>query len=78
MLLVVDGGWGVLDRTREEVQGVDDAVALGYCGLGEVVVEELDGVRVAKGFGDSVHNVEAAVVIEGRADVETLAVAEVP
>ena len=46
---MVDGGWGVLDRTREEVQGVDDAVVLGHCGLGEVVVEELDGVRVAKG-----------------------------
>ena len=75
---MVDGGWGVLDCAREEVQGVDDAVALGYCGLGEVVMEELDGVRVAKGFGDAVHNVEAAVVIEGAADVEALTAAEVP
>ena len=76
-MLVVDGGWGVLDRTREEVQGVDDVAALGHCGLGKVVVEELDGVRVAKGFDDFVHNVEAAVVVEGGNDIEALAAAEV-
>ena len=57
---------------------MDDAVAFGHCGLGEVVVEELDGVRVAKGFGDPAHNVEAAVVVEGGANVEALAAAEVP
>ena len=50
-LLVVDGGWGVLDCAREEVQGLNDTVPLGHCGLGEVVVEELDGVKVAKCFG---------------------------
>ena len=32
-LLVVDGCWGVLDGTSEEVQGVDNAVALGHCVL---------------------------------------------
>ena len=40
-------------------------------------MEELNGVRVAKGFGDPIHNVEAAVVVEGGADVEALAAAEV-
>ena len=43
-LLVMDGGWSVLDCAREEVQGVDDAVPLYHCGLGEVVVKELNGV----------------------------------
>ena len=77
-LLVVDCGWGVFDHTREEVQGVDDMVALGYCGLDEVVVEKHNGDGVAKGFGDAIHNEEAAVVVEGGTDVEALVAAEVP
>ena len=57
---------------------MDDAVPLGHCGLGEVVVEELNSIRVAKGFGDSIHHIEATVVVEGGANVEAFAAAEVP
>ena len=52
--------------------------SLSHCGLGKVVVEELDGIRVAKGFGDSIHHMEATVVVEGGADVEAFVAAEVP
>jgi hypothetical protein len=43
-MCVVDGCWGVCDGAGEKVQGVDDVVVLGHCLLGEVVVEELNGV----------------------------------
>ena len=74
---MMDGGLGVLDCAREEVQGVDDTAPLGHCGLGEVVVEDLDSVRIVKCFGHSVHHVEAAVVVGDGADVEAFAAAKV-
>ena len=42
---MVDGGESVLDCIGEEVEGVADAVAFADCWLGEVLVQELDGVR---------------------------------
>ena len=77
-LLVVNGGWGVFGGTQVEAQGVCDAVPRGRCGLGEVGVEELNGVRVTQCFGRPLHHIQAVVVAEGRANVEALAVAEVP
>ena len=43
-LLVVGGGGGVLDGAGEEVEGVDYPVFYCYLGLGEVVMEDFDGV----------------------------------
>ena len=39
---------------------------------------ELDGVGEEEHFGGAINNVEAVEVMEGRADVETMAAAEVP
>ena len=75
---MVDGGWSVLDCAREEVQGVDDMAPLGHYGLGEVVVEEIDGVGVAKCVGYPFHYVEATVMIEDGANFEALVTVEVP
>ena len=36
--------WRVLHSAGEEVEGVYNAVAIADLGLGEVVVDELDGV----------------------------------
>ena len=63
---MVSGGWGVIDGTLEEVQGMDDVVALGHFGLGEVVVEELNGAREQQGLGHPIHHMEIAVVVEGQ------------
>ena len=46
--------------------------------LGQIGVTELDGVREQQGLGDFVHDVKAAVVVEGGADVETVACPKVP
>ena len=54
---------------------MDDAVALCHCGLGEVVVEKLDGVRVTHRLGHPVHHMEAAVVVEDGTNVETISAA---
>ena len=61
---MIEGGWGVLVGTQEEVWDVDNTISLGDCGLGEVVVEELGGVRVMQRLGHSIHHTEAAVVVE--------------
>ena len=55
-----------------------DAVFVRDSGLGEVVVVEFDSVGEKKGLGGGVNNVEAAVVIEGRADVESIGASEGP
>ena len=39
---------------------------------------ELDGVGEEEHFGGAIDNVEAAEVMEGRADVETMVALEVP
>ena len=57
---------------------MDNAVPLDHCGLGEVVVEELDSFGVTQCFGHPVHHVKSAVVAEGGANIEALAAAEVP
>ena len=75
---MLGGDWGVLDGIREKIQGVNNATPLGHCGLGEVAVEELDGIGVTQCFGHSVHHVEAAVVAEDGATVEALGAVEVP
>ena len=67
-----------LHNSGEKFECVDDAVALTDGGLGQVVVHEFDGVRVQQRLCGGVGHVEAAVVVECRADTESLAAAEVP
>ena len=64
-------GWGIAKSAREDRNGVCDAVSRRDGGLREVGVVELNGVREEGGFGDLANDVEAAVVLEGVAFVET-------
>ena len=57
---------------------MDDAVALADGGLGQVVVHEFDGVQLQQRLCGGVGHVEVGVVVECRADAESLAAAEVP
>ena len=57
---------------------MDDVIALDDCGLGEVVVHKINGVRKNECFCDSIGYMEEAVVIEFWPDVEAFAAAEVP
>ena len=75
---MVDGGGGVLDCTGEEVEGVDNAVAFSDCWLGEVLVQELDGVGEQECLGGAIDDIEAAIMFECRSNVEPAAAAEVP
>ena len=75
---MVDGGGGVLDCTGEEVEGVEDAVAFSDRWLGEVLVQELDGVREQECLGGAIDDVEAAVMFECGSNVEPAVAAEVP
>ena len=55
-----------------------DAIALSDCGLGEVVVHKLNGVRKKECFGDVIGYMDAAVAVECWTDVEAFASAEAP
>ena len=68
----------VFHSSGEKVEGVDYAVALADSGLGQAVVHEFDGVRVKQRLGGGVGHVEAAVMVECGANVESLAAAEFP
>ena len=54
---------------------MDDVIALHDCGLGEVVVHKINGVRKKKCFHDGIGYMEAEVVIECWLDVEAFAAA---
>ena len=75
---MVDGGGCVLDCTGDQVEGVDNAVAFADCWLGEVIVQELEGVGEQECLGGAVDNVEAAVMFECGSNIEPAAAAEVP
>ena len=75
---MLDRGWGVSYCAGEKFESMDDAIALADCGLGEVVVHKLNGVRKKEYFGDGIVYMEAAVVVECWTDVEAFAAAEVP
>ena len=57
---------------------MDDANDISDCGMGEVIVHKLDGVRTKECFCDGISYMEAAVVIECWPYVEDFAAAEVP
>ena len=75
---MVDCGVGVLDCTGEEFEGVDDSILGSDLWLGELFVEYLDSVGYDGGFCCFIDDLEAAVVLDCRADGETFADAEVP
>ena len=60
---MVDFGGGIFYCSGEKVESMDNAIALSDCGLGEVVVHKLNGVRKKECFGDGIGYMEAAVVI---------------
>ena len=71
-------GKEVYDITYEDEESVSDAVGRSAGQLGQIGVTGLDGVREQQGLGDFVHNMEAAIVVESRDDVETVALQKVP
>ena len=74
---VVDGSRNVFYGTRQKVELMDYAVGGGHSRLGEITVEEFNCIREKNMLGDSIEHVEASVVLERRANVETLTAAEV-
>ena len=77
-LLMVNCGKGIFDGTGQEIQGIEDAVSFGHYWLRELVEDKSDSVGEEEGFGGAVDDVEAAVVVKCRSNVETVASAEVP
>ena len=77
-LFIYSGGGGFLQGAGEEVEGMDEAICVSGGWLREVVMVELNGVGDKCGFSYGVEYLEAAVVLQGRAVVETVAGAEVP
>ena len=75
---MADRGGGVFYCARDKFDSMDYVIALADCGLGEVVVHKLNGVRKKECFGDDIGYMEAAVVVECWTDVEAFAAAEVP
>ena len=59
-----DHGGGVFYWEGEKVEITDNAIALADCGLGEVVMHKLNGVRKEECFCYGINYMEAAVVIE--------------
>ena len=76
-MIVVGGRGGILEGARQEVEGVEDYVLWSDLYLGEVVVENFDGVEDEGCLGGGIDNLEAAVVLEGGANGETSAAAVV-
>ena len=75
---MVGGCEGVLEGARQEVEGMDNSVLWSDFWLGEVVVEDFDGVGDEDCLGGGINDLEAAVVFEDGADGEASAAAVVP
>ena len=74
---MADRGGGVFYCAGEKVESMDDAVDLADCGLREVVVHKLNGVRKRELFGDGIDYIESVVVVECWTNFEAFAAAEV-
>ena len=61
---MADHDGGIFYCAGEKVESMDDVIALAECGMGKVVVHNLNGVRKKECFGDGIGYMEAAVVIE--------------
>ena len=57
---------------------MDYEVRGGHGRLGEISVEEFDCVGEDEMLGDGINDMEASIALERRANVESLAAAEVP
>ena len=57
---------------------MDDANDISDCGMGEVIVHKLDGVRTKECFCDGISYMEAVVVVDCWTNVEAFAATEVP
>ena len=57
---------------------MDYAFGCGYSRLGEIYVEEFDCVGEDEMLGDGINDMEASIALERRANVESLAAAELP
>ena len=75
---MTDCGTGVFYCAGDKVEGMDNAIALADCGLGELFMNKLNSVRKNLCFRDGIGYMEAAVVIECCPDVEAFSAAEVP
>ena len=69
---------GVFDGTCEEIEVMDNEIFRCEDSLDQVIMPELDGVGEEDHFGGAIDNMEATEVMEGRADFESMAAAEVP
>ena len=77
-LIVVDDSSNVFYVTRQKVEHMEYAVGGGNGGLGKIAVGEFDCIREKNMLGYSINHVEASVVLEHRANVETLTSTGVP
>ena len=77
-LFVDNSGGGLFEGAGEEVEGVEESIFVRDGWLREVVVVEFNSVRVEEGFSGGVEDLEAAVVFQVGADVESVAGAEGP
>ena len=77
-LFIYSSCGGFLEGAGEEVKGVEEAICVSRGWLREVVMAELNGVGDKGGFCGGVDDLESAVVLQGGADVESVAGAEGP
>ena len=77
-LLVYSSSGDFLEGSGEEVKGVEEAIFVSGGWLRKVVMAEINGVGDKGGFCGGVDDLEAEVVFQGGADVETVAGAKGP
>ena len=75
---MVDSIRDVFYGTRQKFERLVYAVGGGHGRVGEIAVEEFEFIGENNMLGDRIDHVEASVVLEHRANVETLAAAEFP
>ena len=63
----------IFDGTREELEVMDNEIFICEDRLDQLIMPELDDVGEEEHFGGAIDNVEAAELMEGRADVESMA-----
>jgi hypothetical protein len=69
---------GFVDGCGEKIDGMEDSIFVGGAGRSKVGMTKFNCVRDNKGFGVGIHNLEATIVGQGRANVESVSAAEGP
>ena len=77
-VFVMESIGSVCDGTQQKVEHMEYVVGGVHGSLGEIAVEEFNVVVEKKILGDSINHVKAQLVLQRRANVEALVVAEVP